>query len=109
MEVGQVSEQIKITAGTPLMQTSDSQIAGTVENIELVRYRRATKTTVIAPQITHRTGDDESHIGLSLLLKVSSGQTLIQNRSFRQDHRVTCVTCATCRPSVLGNLAGRTL
>jgi len=40
MEVGQVSEQIKITAGTPLLQTSDSQIAGTVENIELVRYSK---------------------------------------------------------------------
>jgi len=49
LEVGQVSEQVKITGGAPLLQTSDSQIAGTVENKQLVDLPLASRDFMQVP------------------------------------------------------------
>lgn len=49
MEIGQVSEQIKITAGASLLQTSDSQIGGTVENKQLVDLPLASRDFMQVP------------------------------------------------------------
>jgi hypothetical protein len=49
LEVGQVNEQVRITAAAPLLQTADTQIAGTIENKQLVDLPLAARDFMQVP------------------------------------------------------------